>query len=209
MPLRDHFHPPLANRMPWDGLYGGWPAVIVQSLNAKLPPHYAASPRVRLGLHPETATATDPKPADEYEVFVHDREDWRRLVAAVELVSPSNKDNSEHRRAFVAKCATFLQQRVSVTVIDVVTTSSFNLFGDLLELLGQANPSLGSEPPSLYAAACRVTKKGHAWQLEAWPHSLALGQPLPTLPLWLADNLALPLELEGSYEQTCRDLRIP
>jgi hypothetical protein len=40
-------------------------------------------------------------------------------------------------------------------------------------------------------------------------HSLGLGQPLPTLPLWLADNLAVPLELEGSYEETCRALRIP
>ena len=35
-----------------------------------------------------------------------------------------------------------------------------------------------------------------------------LGQPLPTLPLWLADNLAVPLELETSYEETCRILRI-
>jgi len=26
--------------------------------------------------------------------------------------------------------------------------------------------------------------------------------------LWLADNLAVPLELEASYEETCRVLRI-
>jgi hypothetical protein len=38
--------------------------------------------------------------------------------------------------------------------------------------------------------------------------ALALGQPLPTLPLWLADDLAIPLELEPSYEETCRVLRI-
>ena len=38
---------------------------------------------------------------------------------------------------------------------------------------------------------------------------LAVGQPLGTLPLWLADNLAVPLELEASYEETCRILRIP
>jgi hypothetical protein len=29
------------------------------------------------------------------------------------------------------------------------------------------------------------------------------------LPLWLADNLAVPLELEARYEETCRILRIP
>ena len=42
-----------------------------------------------------------------------------------------------------------------------------------------------------------------------WPESLALGRPLPTLPLWLADNLAVPLELEASYEETCKVLLIP
>jgi hypothetical protein len=31
---------------------------------------------------------------------------------------------------------------------------------------------------------------------------------LPTLPLWLADDFAVPLELEASYEDTCRALRI-
>jgi hypothetical protein len=44
--------------------------------------------------------------------------------------------------------------------------------------------------------------------LEAWHHPLQLGQPLPALPLWLAEDFAVPLELEASYEQTCRDLRI-
>jgi hypothetical protein len=57
--------------------------------------------------------------------------------------------------------------------------------------------------------ACRGTKKDRAWLLETWLHPLVLGQPLPTLPLWLADNLAVPLELEASYEETCRVLRIP
>ena len=41
---------------------------------------------------------------------------------------------------------------------------------------------------------------------ESWTHTLALGQPLPTLPLWLADDFAVPLELEASYEETCPDL---
>lgn len=44
---------------------------------------------------------------------------------------------------------------------------------------------------------------------ETRAHTLMLGQPLPTLPLWLADNLAVPLELEPSYEETCHVLRIP
>jgi hypothetical protein len=37
---------------------------------------------------------------------------------------------------------------------------------------------------------------------------LEVGRPLPTLPLWLADDRAVPLDLEGTYEETCRVLRI-
>ena len=79
----------------------------------------------------------------------------------------------------------------------------------LVWLIGQTDPSLGSEAPAVYAAACRSTKKEGVWLLEAWLHPLAVGRPLPTLPLWLADNLAVPLELEESYEETCRILRLP
>jgi hypothetical protein len=61
----------------------------------------------------------------------------------------------------------------------------------------------------LYAVACRGTRNGDAWHFEAWAHALAVGQPLPTLPLWLADDLAVPLELDASYEEACRILRIP
>jgi hypothetical protein len=158
---------------------------------------------------PTLTVATDLPAQDEYEVRVYDRRRGRRLVAAVEIVSPANKDRPEHRRAFVAKCAALLQERVSVTIVDLVTTRNFNLYGELLGLIGQADPSLGPEPPPLYAVACRGTKKGDAWLLETWTQTLALGQALPTLPLWLADNLAVPLELEASYEETCRVLRIP
>jgi hypothetical protein len=158
---------------------------------------------------PTLAVATDLPASDEYEVRVYDTRRGRRLVAAVEIVSPANKDRPEHRRAFVAKCVALLQKRVSVTIVDLVTTRSFNLYGDLLELIGQADPSLAPEPPPLYAVSCRTTKQGDSWLLEAWAQALTLGRPLPLLPLWLADDLAVPLELEQSYEEACRALRIP
>jgi hypothetical protein len=44
--------------------------------------------------------------------------------------------------------------------------------------------------------------------LEAWSKPLVVGEPLPLLPLWLSEELAVPLDLESSYGQTCRDLRI-
>jgi hypothetical protein len=83
-----------------------------------------------------------------------------------------------------------------------------NLYRDLMELIGQLDPSLGDEPPALYAVACRWMRNGDSGLLENWMPPLELGHPLPTLPLWLAENLAVPLELEPSYEETCRILRI-
>jgi Protein of unknown function (DUF4058) len=158
---------------------------------------------------PTLAVETDLPDADEYEVRIYDTKRGRRLVAAIEIISPANKDRPEHRRIFVAKCAALLQQHVSVALIDLVTVRDFNLYADLLELLGKNDPSLGAEPPSLYAVACRWRPKGNTSLLETWNQPLALGQVLPTIPLCLADNFAVPLELEESYAQTCRDLRIP
>lgn len=72
---------------------------------------------------------------------------------------------------------------------------------------------LKSPPPAqradIYAVACRWVRKGDIWRFRAWNHALVIGQPLPTLPLWLGNNVAVPLELETSYEETCRILRIP
>jgi hypothetical protein len=155
------------------------------------------------------AVAADLPALDEYEVRVYDVRRGRRLVAAIEIVSPANKDRLEHRRAFVAKCSALLQQRVSVSLVDLVTTRHFNLYGDLLELMGQSDPSLQPETPVLYAAACRATRRNRAWIVETWFHRLAIGQSLPTLPLWLSDDLAVPLDLKQSYEETCRVLRLP
>ena len=157
---------------------------------------------------PTFTVAADLPDQDVYEVRVFDTWRDRRLVAAVEIVSPGNKDRPENRRAFVTKCAALLQQRVSVAIVNLVTTRRFNLYGDLLDWIGRADPALAPEPPPLYASACRWTRRDEAWHFESWAHPLALGQPLPTLPLWLADNFAVPLDLEASYEETCRIFRL-
>jgi hypothetical protein len=206
VPLRDHFRSPLDDLAAWEGFHGQWPAMIVQRLVKTLPVRYVAEPRVHLGS--QIAVETDLQSVDEYEVRVYDAKRRRRLVAAVEIVSPANKD-PEHRQVFVAKCAALLKNRVSVAIVDLVTVRHFNLYTELLALLAQRDASFGDEPPSLYAAECRYVARNDAMRQETWSHALAIGQPLPTLPLWLAGDFAVPLELEESYEETCRVLRIP
>jgi hypothetical protein len=165
------------------------------------------------------ATWAPPKPTltletelpdqDEYEVRVYDVRHGRRLVAAIEIVSPANKDRPESRRAFVAKVAALLQRDVSVSVVDLVTIRQFNLYADLLELIGRSDPILGAEPPELYAVTVRGRKRVRKRpMLNTWFYPMALGQPLPTLPIWLDVDLGVSLDLETSYEATCRVLRI-
>ena len=160
----------------------------------------------------EAATALPDQ--DEFAVLVYDSRRARRLVAAVEIVSPANKDRPENRQLFVAKCAALLQQRVAVVIVDLVTTRHFNLYDELLGLLELSDPALSPGPPGIYAVSCRWTHPGTpagptGWRFAAWNHTLRLGQPLPGLPLWLTDDFAVPLELEASYEETCSVLRLP
>ena len=145
---------------------------------------------------------------DEYEVRIFDVQRGRHLVAAIEIVSPANKDRPEHRNMFVAKCAALLQKGVAVSLIDLVTIRNFNLYSELMTVIGHTDSTLGESPSPLYAASCRWTTKDKRTILEAWSNELTIGQPLPTLPLWLSRDLVVPLNLEASYEQACSDIWI-
>jgi hypothetical protein len=158
---------------------------------------------------PTLSLEADLSDQDEFEVQVYDVERGRELVAAIEIVSPSNKDRPEHRRAFVAKVAALLQKEVCVSVVDLVTIRQFNLYADLLELIGGADPQLGPTPPNLYAVTIRSRKPPDRRPLlDMWYSPMSVGQPLPTLPIWLSPNLHVLLPLEASYEETCRLLHI-
>jgi hypothetical protein len=157
---------------------------------------------------PSVAVETTLMDNDEYEVRIYDARRGRRLVAAVEIVSPANKDRPEHRNVFVAKCVELLLKGVAVSIVDLVTVRHFNLYAELLAFIGHSDTTLSSEPPPIYACSCRCVEKGQRKLLQAWSHVLAVGQPLPTLPLWLTTDLVVPLDLEQSYEQACHDLWI-
>lgn len=166
-----------------------------------------------------TATLAPPKPtstvevdlAEEYayEVLVYDQNRARQLVAAIEIVSPANKDRPENRQAFVTKCAALLQQRVCVSIVDLVTTRHFNLYAELRQFIGKPDPAFADNPPPTYAVTCRGRKAGNKPVLDSWAYPMIVGQPLPTLPIWLTEDSNVLLPLEASYEETCRALRIP
>jgi hypothetical protein len=154
-----------------------------------------------------TATLEIGLPAqDEFSVRITDVLKGNRAVAALELVSPGNKDRAEHREAFLAKCAALLEQQISVAIVDVVTNRSANLHAELLTRFGGA-PVEPMALGTLYATVYRATVSDNRWGLDVWAYPLTVGEPLPTVPLWLAPELATPLDLEATYCETARDMR--
>jgi hypothetical protein len=145
---------------------------------------------------------------DTFEVQVIGTEAGPTLVAAIELISPANKDRPEHRQAFAVKCASYLFQGISLIVVDIVTSRHANLHDELVRLLPGCEPFLFPTTPALYAAAYRPVRRGDTDQVEAWLVPLAVGQALPTLPLGLPGELCLPIDLEATYVDACRKLRL-
>lgn len=234
MPLLDHFHPPLSRRRHWENLHSAWANALRDQLNEVLPPRYFAEVQITLGKHVEIDVGTfeegrpesaaepggvavwaPPHPpetallaatcADEFEVRVFNDEEGPRLVAAVELVSPSNKDRPAHRHLFAVKCGSYLLQGVGVVVVDVVTNRSSNLHLSLLELL-QVTAAVPA--PDLYAVAYRLIPTTAGLKLDFWPATVAMGEPLPTVPLWISQDFCLPLHLEPAYQAACTSSRI-
>jgi hypothetical protein len=61
----------------------------------------------------------------------------------------------------------------------------------------------------LYAVTLRGRKPPKQRSLlDAWFFPLAVGQPLPVIPLLLGPDLRIELPLDPSYQEVCRLLRI-
>ncbi len=149
---------------------------------------------------PRAGVVLDAVFPDEIEVQVLDTRDGAVLVAVVELVSPGNKDLPQVRRAFAARCAAYLQCGIGLIVAEIVTNRHANLHNELLDLLGQLGPTFSADV-LFYATAYRPLRRQERNQIEVWPEPLAVGEPLPLLPLWLRGNGCVPLDLDAPHEQ--------
>jgi hypothetical protein len=228
MKLLDHFHPPLSQRRHWHAFHNAWATYLAAGLNRILPEGWFAEPNVQFGIEVDmsawssvearetpfaaewqppipTQTVTLPLLTDRAEILVYQTEGGPVLAGAIDLVSPANKDRGQTRGAFVSKCRTYLQENIGVVVVDIDSSSPANLHAELLESLGQ--PDVKSADP-IYAVAYRPVGDQTDGSLEIWYQKLDLEEDLPTVPLWLYGEKALPLDLSGSYAETCRAQRI-
>ena len=140
---------------------------------------------------------------DEIEVQVFSTATGPTLVGAIELVSPSNKDRPDERRAFATKCAAHLGMGIGLLVVDIVTKRRSNLHDELIRLLQREDAYLFPGGSHLYSVSYRpIRTEARGAEIEIRPFALTVGQPLPTMPLYLRDGPMVPIDLEASYTQS-------
>ena len=197
----DHFHPPLSTRRHWHSFHNAWATYLSADLNRKLPPGYFAEAHVQFGLEidvamfrdeipPESSSQTklskptcsipfDP-PEDRVEIRVFGSEEGPVLAAAIELVSPANKDREESRSAFSNKCIHLLSSGAGVLVVDLVTSRKANLAVDIQNRMqGLSN----EKSASIYTVSFRPVIQKEDSHIEIWEETLKVGEALPEMTL--------------------------
>jgi hypothetical protein len=166
----------------------------------------SAAPSLAWAPPPPTQIVPFQPATDLVEVNIFNTAAGPELVGAIELVSPGNKDRPTNREAFASKCENYLHQGVGLVIVDIVTERAANLHNEILARLTRSTSS--GFVASLSATAYRVVERDGQPSLDIWEQTLTVGQPLPTMPLWLRGNMCLPVELNATYERTCEEQKI-
>jgi hypothetical protein len=191
---------------------GPWVEIDVATFTDSMPSGHRAGRTItmppRVWAPPAPAMVVPAAFPDAFEVLVFESEGGARLVAAIDLVGPGNKDRAAQRQAFAVKCASYLCRGISLIVIDIVTSRRANLHNEVLQVLGHGETFAMTAEAVLYGVAYRPIVRDEQEQIEIWPSAREIGQPLPVLPLALNAELALPIDLEATYTAACQRRRL-
>ena len=227
MPLKDHFSPEAAERWcPWHSFQVQWACGILERLNLQvLDADHIAGLRVHRQ-HDEVDPLTFEPPAivdtqfgsptirmsgefiepTAFDVTVSSRV-YERTAGTVTLVG-TEFTGAGAERQFAVKVASWLQKGTSVVVTNVVPNPAVNLHESLSAVMAVRPDAWGVVPGGPSVVAYRPVRAGGRERIEMWVHPLAVGEALPTVPLWLAADLAVPLELELTYAAAGKSLRL-
>jgi hypothetical protein len=125
-----------------------------------------------------------------------------RLMAAVEVVSPRNKDRPAARERYLGRYVGYLQQGVHLLLIDVLPRPAGFSFADALGVnLGFAQPAC----PAPFVASYRVGEAvPDGTLLAVWRRGLRVGEPLPSVPLALNVSQSVLIDLEHTYHEAAK-----
>jgi hypothetical protein len=175
----------------------GWISYLSQALNTgALPSDYYALTERRF---------PDPLPQDLDEtriyahradrIGVHDRRD--QLVAVVDIVSPGNKAYETELRSFASAAAGLIMQGVHLLVIDLFPPTQRDPQGIHKAIWDQFDDEefeLPADKP-LTLAAYQAEP-----QPAAYVEPVAVGDPLPDMPIFLKPGYYVPAPLETTYQ---------
>jgi hypothetical protein len=129
-----------------------------------------------------------------------------QLIAALELVSPRNKDRADAKEAYSNRYLGYLCLGVHLLLVDVLPRPKGFSFSDVI------TSALGMEVaplPPPFAAAYRVGEVVPVAEVVGslmglWRRPLQVGQSLPSLPLPLSVHQAVVIDLEETYQRAAK-----
>ncbi|MGE5756519.1 MAG: DUF4058 family protein [Planctomycetaceae bacterium] len=127
-----------------------------------------------------------------------------RLIAAVEVISPRNKDRPIARSAYLTRYLGYLLDGAHLVLIDVHRRPPGFSFAD--RIAAELHLEQPSVPPPM-AVSYRVGEPAATGGrlLAIWRRPLAVGAALPTIPLPLTVEQSVPLDLEQTYARAASD----
>jgi len=162
------------------------------------------------GNGPSASASQQPEPDEEVATITLDPQTalfvtmHGRLVAAVELISPRNKDRPTARAAYLARYLNYLQEGAHLLLVDVHRRPLGFSFADALAQELQIRQPPCPAPLALcYRVGERAPEGGRF--LAIWRRPLTPGQALPTMPLPLTLQCSVPVDLEQTYSRAAAD----
>jgi len=129
-----------------------------------------------------------------------------QLVAALELVSPRNKDRADAKETYSNRYLGYLRLGVHLMLVDVLPRPKGFSFSDVIT--GSLGVNLPPLPPP-FVAAYRVGEVVPVADdlgslVGLWRRPLRVGESLPTLPLPLSVHRAVMIDLETTYQRAAK-----
>jgi uncharacterized protein DUF4058 len=126
-----------------------------------------------------------------------------RIVAMIEIASPGNKDRAESVEEFVSKAIAAIDHGIHVLLIDLLAPTPFDphgLHGGIWASFGDVEPPPADRPITLasYAAIRAIP--------EAIEVHLRVGDPLPSMPLYVIGHRYIETPLEATYQAAFRGM---
>jgi hypothetical protein len=129
-----------------------------------------------------------------------------QLIAAIEIISPRNKDRADAKETYTNRYLGYLRLGVHLMLVDVLPRpKSFSFSDAITSSLGMDLPPL----PPPFAVTYRVGEVVPVGDdmgslVGLWRRPLRVGQLLPTLPLPLSVHRDVPIDLEESYQRAAK-----